>query len=285
MLTNRFFVGDCVEVMRSFPFERIDCAMFSPPYWGLRDYEVENQIGLEKSFSRYIENLVKVCREIKRILKRQGNLWIVLGDTFSSKQKLLIPHRVAIALQRDGWICRGDIVWYKPNVIPSSAKDRLTVSKEFIFHFVRSRKYYFDLNSIREPCETNWRKRESKRETYKGKFKGFGEKAEKFGSPRARSERGSYKIGSRLLGKTPRDVCFVNTRPYSGAHFAVYPKKLCVLPIKATCPPFGVVLDPMCGSGTTCIVARRLGRQWIGIDLNPEYIEIARKRMKEEFGS
>jgi len=537
--------------MKTFPDESIDMAMFSPPYWGLRDYGVDGQLGLESHPQQYIEHLAEGCREIKRILKKTGSMWINLGDTYCNvsskggigeirrtgkndnvmlaqrrstyqgeksnwlqpKQKLLIPHRVAIALQDDGWILRNDAVWFKRNHMPSSVKDRLSNSFEFVFHFVKQRHYYYDLDAIRESHKTanelltrktkpfgkkgnrNYRNAPVT-ESYGGKFAGFGEEAEKYGSPRARNERyktnnphvmrdspseyvplnperptdlshpqgknpgdilaydSKYqlkqhgqtlqaftreqsiverrrqsrleaeqlfpddpkkqqeyinfihdhdshpmgknpsdviKIGmhhgssltkgrathyegqiieSNLLGKNPSDFWEVNTQPSNDywcpncknfvkmrnmkcpicdtkveAHFAVYPETLCELPIKATCPQWicqkcgkprmritkvlehytqqwgqrkskpwfndkrempqkviyeskvdtvgwsscdckavfdnGIVLDPLCGSGTTLVVAQKLGRRWIGIDLNQTYVEMAKKRLSE----
>ena len=153
---NQVLVGDCIEVMNTFPPESIDMVMFSPPYWGLRDYHVDGQFGLEDTWQEYVEHMRQVGRAIWRILKKEGNLYIVLGDTFMKKHKLGLPWRVRFALNEDGWISRGDIIWHKPNAMPSSVKDRLNTTYEVILHLVKQRKYYYDLDAIREPHKTKY---------------------------------------------------------------------------------------------------------------------------------
>jgi DNA modification methylase len=349
---NQILCGDCVEVMKTLHDESFDLTMFSPPYWGLRDYGVKGQIGLEEHPIKYIQKMVEVCKQVKRLLKKTGSMYLVMGDTYwgggqgrgyggkndwkpelgnfypsiahgkksnwlQPKQLLGIPWHVAIALQEDSWILRNDIIWYKPNHMPSSVTDRLTNAYEHIFHFVKSRKYYYDLGAIRErpisirPSGNKERKpclqprdthvgRSIPWSPYKGKFEGLREKAEAFGSPRARNERAIIKQGmhhgSSLTkgrachyegqhiegsanGKNPADFVNITTQPFKGAHFAVYPEQVCIRPIKSSCPSSGIVLDPMCGSGTTLAVAKKLGRKYLGIELNPKYIAIAVKRL------
>jgi DNA modification methylase len=514
-----------MEVMREFPAESIDMVMFSPPYWGLRDYGEKSitiwgdtdcehewtrhvkpkergsygknswmrpsrnaeakwvpqissfcvkcgawkgQLGLEPTWHMYVDHMRQISREIKRVLKKTGSMYIVLGDTYAGshcgkgdktlfqnyrrikvagnlydkpspqakaidyKPKCLmgIPWRVAFALIEDGWILRNDIIWHKPNAMPSSVKDRLTQTYEHIFHFVKARRYYYDLDAIREPHKTafasfNLRVGDVKRgkggisafgelkaskeevenyvypesgrmrrliqrlyeiakqirgqSSYKGKnadLKGWKEacsnakayrdalkileqeekltdKERKFlrdytqnhlGHPLGknpgdviskrvkanlehflpRGSGGHYTYGGidskagkhkhplgknpgdvvltkhdlavnrvgnfsytdplhikayNIKGKNPGDYWSVCTKPFKGAHFAVYPEGICVKPILSSCPPNGIVLDPMCGSGTTLVVAKKLGRKYIGIDINPEYVDIAIERL------
>lgn len=283
------------------------------------------QLGLEPDFRMYVKHVVEIGREIKRVLKKNGSWYLNLGDTYASslgrhggrtvydrltknnrdspgdegrppvpkgmaKCKLLIPYRVALALIDDGWICRNDITWYKPNAMPSSVKDRLTCQTERIFHFVKSRKYYYDLDAIREPYSMATIKRISQPNVFnqRGGFKqdilnpkieglrpNFNQPAEMVKSIARR-----YALGINLKGKNPGDLWEICTRPFPKVHFAVYPPQLLLRPILSSCPPDGIVLDPMVGSGTTCAVAKALGRKWIGIDLNENYVNIARKRIE-----
>ncbi|MCJ7631754.1 site-specific DNA-methyltransferase, partial [Candidatus Bathyarchaeota archaeon] len=215
------------------------------------------------------------------------------------------------------WILRNDIIWNKPNHMPSSVTDRLTNAYEHIFHFVKNRKYYYDLDAIRvKPTSIRGSGNKERKPSlqprnshvgrsipwspYKGKFKEFKEESEKYGSPRARNERIVNKVGmhhgSSLTkgrachyegqriegsqkGKNPADFWDITTKPFKGAHFAVYPEEVCIRPIKSSCPPDGIVLDLMCGSGTTLVVAKKLGRRYIGIELNGNYVVIAKKRL------
>lgn len=356
---NQILCGDCLEVMKDFPDESIDMVMFSPPYWGLRDYGVEGQIGLEEHPRVYVAHMVEVCREVKRVLKKHGSMYVVLGDTYCGshsgygdyrhankrsisktflyntveksqskfkdkdgwlqpKQKLLIPSRVAIALQEEGWILRNDIVWHKPNHMPSSVKDRLSNAYEHVFFFVKARRYYYDLDAIRQPhtsvkdlgrkrLDTKTPKHDLAVKLGAGKIgpSGYLVQHPKGKNPgdvlysldgrdlgtnvgekgKVVDRKDQWRPQTRLLrldGKNPGDFWSVNTKPFKGAHFAVYPEDICINPIKASCSKNGVVLDPMCGSGTTCVVAQKLGRKWIGIELNPEYVEIAKKRLMQQ---
>lgn len=424
---NQIVCGDCLETMRTFPDDCIDLVMFSPPYWGLRDYGVKGQLGLEPHPNMYVAHMVEVCREVKRVLKKSGSMYIVLGDTYCGggthhgkwkesgkhrlkkgndymsseepqassnlgmdgkwlqpKQKLLIPARVAIALQEDGWILRNNIIWNKPNHMPSSVKDRLTNAYEHIFFFAKSRRYYYDLDAIREPHTSIPDLKNKERTKKRGptqadltphgpyakathdRVKSMHNKGKNPGDIvservvanlehfRSKGSGGHFDFGGldskeakheHIGGKNPADFWSINTQPFKGAHFAVYPETICKRPIKASCPAqickkcgkpqsrivkknltdtegwgkatkqhttipistirngkgrmgtskietlgwskcscdagfeAGIVLDPMCGSGTTCVVAQKLGRRWIGIELNPEYVEIAKKRL------
>jgi len=491
-------VGDCRAVMAKWPAESIDFVMFSPPYYGLRDYgkrveavwggspdcehrwltervslvhenrnfqqgtqeEVHGkkattyikkydgrtagfcvkcgawrgQLGLEPSWQMYVGHLMEICGEVKRVLKPTGSMFIVIGDTYAGgsghstnglhgrygecgkpqdaarpqrkaygiRPKCLIgiPWRLALALIDDGWILRNDIIWYKPNHMPSSVKDRLTNSYEHIFHFVKQRKYHYDLDAIRIPHKTI--ESEQRRQAWdkpvrydekghaglqrngrarqellhpKGKNPGdvvssdskFLKHDVRTASPGARGiltlkegklttevKRALHNVGQYLkdkrkesglsfdelealtgvkrttlehyfrtdfsgqalpsrqtwdllkpllglgdyddfireeihgalpqphpLGRNPGDFWSICTKPFKEAHFAVYPAEICVMPILSSCPPGGIAVDPMVGSGTTCAVAKALGRHFIGIDLNSEYVEIARKRIQQ----
>lgn len=531
---GKIIQGDCIEVMREMPAKSVDMVMFSPAYWGLRDYGSETvtvwggtpncehkwsefvkpkergsygksswespsrnvevkwkpqksnfcakcgawrgQLGLEPHPQMYINHMVTVCREVRRVLKKTGSLYLNLGDTYGThtskrsgqfgkeikkgfddvftrkrtrvgftpnfvmeKNLLLIPTRVAIALQEDGWILRNDIVWHKPNAMPSSVKDRLTTTWEHIFHFVQARRYYYDLDAIREPhkSDTLYRVRLWKGKDYNIKSPFFGKQAcltEKCAHPKGKNPGDVFRSDSKFLkydvktaspggrgvrtikegklttfvrqrildvgaylkrklkesgyktkgladiigikkttldhyfrtdftgqaipprpvwealkpllklgnyddfineevrsalpqphpkGRNPGDFWSICTKPFKGAHFAVYPKEICVKPIKSSCPTQvcrkcgkpriktikpkaelsedgridfdviwsgckcnagfepGIVLDPMCGSGTTLVVAHKLGCRFIGIELNPDYVEIAKKRLRK----
>ncbi len=295
--------GNCLEVLKRFDENSIDCCVTSPPYWGLRDYGVDGQLGLESTPDEYVQKLVDVFREVKRILKDEGTLWLNLGDSYTgsnyagiednkaagkgSKKTVVkerpnkvvkglkpkdlvgIPWRVAFALQADGWYLRSDIIWYKPNPMPESVRDRPTKAHEYIFLLAKSRKYYFDNDAIREdPKPTS------------GVING----APLMGKHRRveggrKTQRREYK---EIKGANKRSVWIVSTKPFSEAHFATFPPDLIEPCILAGCPSGGIVLDPFFGAGTTGLVAMRNGRQYIGVELNEEYIEIAEKRLQAE---
>lgn len=422
--TNQIHQGDAVEVLQEIPESSIHMAMCSPPYYGLRDYGVDGQIGLEETIDEYIQQLVTVGEELKRVLRRDRNWWLNLGDTFSGgggvggkpddwddmhnddlypenpvgrstflprKNKGLIPHRVAIALQEAGWVVRGDCVWAKPNPMPHPVEDRLHEHKEFVFHLTPDPDYWFDLDSIREPHKQRSIERRGRPD-----FNTSGTRADAYPT----RENDEY-IGTEPEdalhpnGKNPGDIFEIAVKAFPEAHFAVYPPELCERPIKGTCPPLvcaecgtpychdiesipawerdpesvereqlkkalerfeasgleekhlfavrskgfsdaaagkmqsgagrntdeverlaaeakdvlggyfreftvsarrdegwskacdcetdetesGIVLDPFAGAGTTCLVAKRLGRRFIGIDLNPDYVAMGQERV------
>ena len=297
--------------MKDLPDRSIQCVVTSPPYWGLRDYGVKKQLGLEKTPEEYVENMVKVFREVKRVLKDDGTLWLNLGDSYAGstgqtggkglntyqkeanatnsmmkpskinglkpKDLCMIPARVAIALQADGWWLRQDIIWHKPNPMPESVTDRCTKSHEFIFLLTKSAKYYYDNNAIREPVSDVSLKRAE-----------YGWDCDRPSTKNA-SMNGegihTKKMGNRFVnpdGRNKRSVWTITTKPYKDAHFAVFPPTIPELCIKAGSKEGDTVLDPFFGSGTTGWVAQRLGRQWIGIELNAEYIKIAEKRFAQK---
>jgi DNA modification methylase len=297
-LVNKIHTKDSIKFMKRLPDKSIDFCMTSTPYWQLRDYGIKDQIGQEKTPEEYIWNLVAVFRELKRILNETGSFYLNLGDTYVGtdncsrkswkkvKQLALIPSRVAIALQEDGWILRNDICWHKPNGLPSSVKDRLTNRWEHIFHFVKQRKYYYNLDAIREPQKKNSIKRVMYRMKLQArtgrpmteKSKYFNEEAGKFGMSGFLTGR-SLKSVLNLKGKNPGDVWNITVKPLSVPHFAVYPEEVCIRPIKSSCPPGGIVFDPFAGSGTTLVAAKKLGIRFIGCDLNPGYVKLANERL------
>ena len=335
---NKILQGDSLEVLRTLPSESVDCAITSPPYWALRDYGVEGQLGLEPTFQEYITKLCDIFDEVKRVLKKEGTCWVNLGDTYSGNkegktdnkvsdylketstgihkkatitEKCLcqIPSRFSIEMTNRNWILRNTIIWHKKNAMPSSVLDRLTNKYEQVFFFTKSKKYYFNVDSIRVPFETSEKRPDGivrQREYgYEGKFAVTN--AESFGSPRARNSRKynskentedrdleeiSIKMGTRRppgndyerneKGKNPGDVWTLTSQPFPEAHFATFPEKLIVPMIKSGCPEKGIVLDIFMGAGTTALVAKKLGRNYVGIELNPAYIEIANERLKQD---
>jgi DNA modification methylase len=421
--TNDINQGDAAERLAEMPAASVHCVMTSPPYFGLRDYGVDGQIGLDDSLDEYIADLLDVASELRRVLREDGSWWLNLGDTFAGswgaqsksdeanqrdrdaypgknparsgtlrrKSKMLVPHRVAIALEDAGWIVRADCPWVKPNPMPHPVKDRLHEHKEFIFHLTPEPDYWFDLDAVREPHQESSVQRASR--SY---FEASGTDADAYPTRESDEYIGTEPEDAlHPNGKNPGDVFEVSVKPFPEAHFAVYPPELCETPIKASCPPTvcaecgtpyerqtadvpvwerdrstiereqlrkaldrfeesdlsvdhleaarakgfsdaaagkqqigagrntdevdrlaaeakrvlggyfreitmtahetvgwsqacdcasdateaGIVLDPFAGAGTTCLVAKRLGRRFVGIDLNPEYVAMAQRRV------
>ena len=300
--------GDCLELLKTMESESIQTCITSPPYWGLRDYGNDNQIGLEKTPEAYVEKMVSVFQEIKRVLKEDGTVWLNLGDSYMSsggasrhhgytdpkysngrkiehfepqayphdiikpKDIVGIPWRVALALQSDGWYLRQDIIWAKGNPMPESVKDRCTKSHEYLFLLTKNKKYYFDYEAIKETSvdyEASYKRYES----------GFGGKKNQ---SLKESGYGQTKvIGRRKFDgkRNKRSVWNVNTQPCKEAHFAVMPQKLVKPCVLAGSRKGDKILDPFAGAGTVGMVASRHERDFIGIELNAEYIEIAEKRI------
>jgi len=258
--------GDALTVLSSLPDASVNCCVTSPPYFGLRDYGVEGQLGLEASPAEYVGNLRALFAQVRRVLADDGTFWLNLGDSYNAynnnrgpsksfsaatdvarndcnpgltvkdlpaKNLLGIPWRVAFALQDDGWILRNDIIWAKPNAMPESVTDRLSTKHEHLFLFAKSPRYWFDLNPIRSETTPN------------------------------------------VLGGNPGDVWSINTKGFPAAHFAVMPSALAERAIQAGCKPGGTVLDPFSGSGTTGLAAARHGRKYVGVDLNAEYLDLS----------
>jgi len=302
MKLNHTYQGDSLEVLKTFPDEAVNCVVTSPPYWGLRDYGVDGQLGLEKTPEEYVEKMVTLFREIRRVLRKDGTLWLNLGDSYNAgrngghsggqKQASLdrhkgidksganvdglkpkdlvgIPWRVAFALQADGWYLRQDIIWHKPNPMPESVTDRCTKSHEYIFLLSKSAKYFYDADAIKEKAVgERW----------------GGNKPMNVNNSKDRENIHNGLTRERNMEfetRNKRSVWTINTQTYKEAHFAVFPPKIPELCIKAGSKEGDVILDPFFGSGTTGWVAQRLGRQWIGIELNEDYIELASKRFKQ----
>ena len=263
-------LGDCLASLQTLPDGSIDCCVTSPPYWGLRDYGVDGQLGLEKTPEEYVANMVAVFREVRRVLKEDGTLWLNLGDSYATGKQLVgIPWRVAFALQADGWYLRQDIIWHKPNPMPESVRDRCTKAHEYIFLLAKAPRYYFDSEAMKEPSVT-------------GGAAGLGfypNRAVAMGRNPSGNESKDPRQGTRPMSRNRRSVWKVTTRPYKGAHFAVYPPELIRPCIKAGCRPGGTVLDPFGGSGTTAQVAIEEGRKAIICELNPEYAALAEQRI------
>lgn len=259
-------LGDAIEVARSLPSESIDCIVTSPPYFGQRNYGVGGQYGLERDPAEYIETMRAVFSELRRVLADDGTLWLNLGDTTHKKNLLMIPARVALALQGDGWILRSDVIWHKRNALPEPVKDRPSRRHEHIFMFTKTRNNYFDLDSIRVP--------HTSQETH-GKFSTDWRDRPTNGSTKSGAGVGGRVMGFSEKGKNPGDVWAYSTGVFKGAHFATFPVDIPERAILAGCKPGGTVLDPFSGSGTTGMVAKQLGRRYVGIDISEDYLKMS----------
>ena len=350
---GKIFQGDSLQVLKQMPDESVNCCVTSPPYWGLRDYGVEGQMGLEKTPEEYVSKLVSIFREVYRVLRNDGTLFLNLGDSHAGswgdsgnrpersgvnqgqrtrkteyfdrnghpikntpatisalknsslglKPKDLcgIPWMLAFALRNDGWYLRQDIIWHKPNAMPESVKDRCTKAHEYIFLLSKSARYYYDHEAILEPvCDASIAREDRNSYPNHQRAKAFP------GQPQSRDRRNgairSYKKSGNLKRKqnhnpnsnfgvsipwegakrNKRSVWNISTKPFSGAHFAVFPPDLIEPCILAGCPQGGTVLDPFFGSGTTGVVAYKLDRKFIGIELSQKYLDdIAIPRIKK----
>lgn len=278
---NAILCGDAEETLRTVPVATIDCVVTSPPYYRQRDYAGESrQVGLERSPQAYVDRLVKIFREARRAMKPTGTLWVVIGDKYHDGELLGMPWRLALALKDDGWLLRADCIWHKPNAMPSSAKTRPTVDHEYVFFFTASRDYYYDADAIREPHVTF-----SEQSRMRGGRRHFFQRG---GTPEAGKNGGSVNLHDgrwdqafHPLGRNKRTVWSIPLSKFRQAHFAVFPESLVETCIKAGSPPGGLVLDPFSGSGTTAVVAHRLGRNYLGIDCVTEYCDMARRRLPE----
>ena len=300
--------GDCLEVLPTLEAQSVHCVVTSPPYFGLRDYGVDGQLGLEETPAAYVAKLVGVFREVRRVLRDDGTVWLNLGDSYASgevgrhdsvqanqgrdwsgtrkakerkqarpvtglaqKQLLGIPWRVAFALQDDGWILRSDIIWAKSNPMPESVKDRPTKAHEYIFLLAKQPRYYYDADAVREDL--------ARPELITRKRRVGPTAARPVGE---RNDQGRIVDYANPEDRNRRSVWTVSTTPYKGAHFAVFPPKLIEPCVLAGCPEGGVVLDPFAGSGTTGEVAIKHERRFVGIELNPEYIKLAEARLNSQ---
>ena len=260
--------GDAYDVAQRMASGSVDCIITSPPYYGLRDYGSEGQYGLEESPAAYIETMRDLFAELRRVLADDGTLWLNIGDSYGPDKSLLgIPWQTALALRDDGWTVRNAIIWAKPNAMPDGVPDRLSGRYEHVFLFSKSRRYWFDLDSIREPAITADRT---------GSRASFKNSADNQHVPQwSRSKVGSAGMPLNELGRNPGDVWEISTQPFSAAHFAVMPVTLAQRCVLAGCKPGGVVLDPFNGSGTTGLAAQKTGRKYVGIDLNSEYLDLS----------
>jgi len=293
-----FWIGDALGCLRRIPDTSVNCVVTSPPYWGLRDYGVPGQIGMERTPEEYVQRLVEVFREVRRVLRNDGTLWLNLGDSYADggrggggafmrerrdgawhhraalngwrsappglKHKDLagIPWRVAFALQADGWYLRSDIIWHKPNAMPESVTDRPTRSHEYVFLLTRAEKYQYNAAAISEPVSRG----------YMGSSFTNGKTAIH------QSNRASEKQRVEKVSRNIRSVWAIPTEPFAGAHFAVMPTALAEKCILAGCPPGGTVLDPFGGAGTVTVAAMKHNRDSVYVDINPDYAGIALDR-------
>ena len=263
--------GDALTAIRQLQDESIHCCVTSPPYWQLRDYGVEGQIGQEPTPEEYVEKLVKVFREVRRILKPDGTLWINIGDKYEKKQLLGLPWQLALALQTDDWVLRSEVIWHKPNGMPESVKDRPVVSHEHIFMFTKSSTYYYGLNDIREPYVPGAKLVRSRKSAF-GKA--------------LRGNIGGHGNGPEFLvldprGKNIRTVWTINVGNSTSDHSAMFPLELAERCIKAGCPKGGTALDCFSGHATTGVAAIANERQYVGIEINCQYNKFARNRLDE----
>ncbi len=297
--------GDCRETMRKWAKEGVKAqtCVTSPPYFGLRDYGRDGQIGMEETPEEYISEMVEVFRCVRDVLADDGTVWLNIGDSYcnsngfaraspeyqregrnnmpandrkldklhatglKTKDLIGIPWMLAFALRADGWYLRQDIIWHKPNPMPESVQDRCTKAHEYIFLLSKSQKYYYDHEAIKDPVKQDWGTRDRTEGKYHNEGSGL--------QPHSGLEK-SYEMANK------RSVWTVNTKPYAGAHFAVFPQELIEPCILAGAPVGGIVLDPFMGSGTTAQVAQNLGRQYIGCELNTDYKPLQDKRVAQQ---
>ena len=329
--------GACEDVLRDIPYESVDCVITSPPYWNQRDYYVEEEdrhllLGNESSHQEYVGNLVCILAEVRRVLKKEGSLWLNLGDKYVNKNLMGIPWRVAIAMQDNGWILRNDIIWDQMKGT-QSARDRLRDIYEHVFHFVKQKKYYYEAREIRIPPPVRARNRagtmisatgvsgkkyreqiavstelsatekeqalqaleDTIEEMRQGKVVDFrmtirghqrtyhSNDGKVSGRAKELESKGYFILKMRSSGHLPSDIWRIvpEDKWRKDAHYAVFPEELLINPIKATCPPNGIVLDPFCGTGSAACAALNLGRRAIGIDISEHYLQIAESRVQE----
>lgn len=328
---NRIHNLNCIEGLKLLPDNCVDCCVTSPPYFGLRDYGTEEQIGMEQTPDEFVDKLLQVFSEVKRVLKPEGTLWLNLGDSYGGsgrgpagnlngdehsmhekhkpfksltvkpKDLIGVPWMVAFALRANGWYLRQDIIWNKPNPMPESVTDRCTKSHEYIFLLSKSQKYFYDAESIRTALKDESIARLAQDiENQTGSSRVPGKTNGRMKAVRKEFKPNEAGSGSGLKGHSgyfnaegelncrdtanKKSVWTVTTKPFKEAHFATFPEELILDCIKAGCPIDGVVLDPFMGAGTTALVSRKLNRNYIGFELNPDYISIANKRLHDELG-
>ena len=277
-IRDRVLCGDALELLREMPNGFVDCVVTSPPYFQQRDYGNSRQIGSESTPAEYVEKISRVFQEIRRIIRPTGTVWLNLGDKFKNGNLLGMPWRVAHQLMDEGWLLRNEIIWHKPNAMPSSAKNRLTVDHETIFFFASATGYFYDADAVREPHVTF--STESKMKggrRHFGKRGGTPEKGKNVGNSNLHDGRWDQAFHPK--GRNKRTVWSVSLSKFRKAHFAVFPTDLVETCIRAGCPEKGIVLDPFCGSGTTLTVAKSLNRSFVGVDCSPEYCEMSEQRL------
>lgn len=329
---NKIYSLNCIDGLKLLDDESVNCCITSPPYYGLRDYGVDGQIGLEPTPEKYVKKIIEVFREVRRVLRRDGTLWLNLGDSYSGSGKgaatypdnakkykqgtsrgmvgatnttktvgdcepknlLGIPWRVAFDLQADGWYLRQDIIWSKPNPMPESVTDRCTKSHEYIFLLSKSPKYYFNNEAIKEKVSPSTVERMSQDiENQQGSNRVPGKTNGNMKAVLPRYGGNKYTENPEIFNRTKsgnaydfrpyrnkRDVWTVSTKPFKEAHFATFPEDLITPCVLAGCPEQGIVLDPFMGTGTTAVVSAKYQRNFIGFELNPEYVEIANRRIE-----
>jgi DNA modification methylase len=276
---NAILCGDALEQLQRLPPQAIDTVVTSPPYYRQRDYTCDVQLGHEATPAKYVQRLVDILAECRRVLRDSGSLWIVIGDKYCDGRQLGIPWRVALALVDTGWILRSDIIWHKPNAMPSAVKTRPTTDHEYVFFLTKSRQYYYNADAIREPHVTfteQSRMRGGRRHFFRRD--GTPENGKNGGSSNLHAGRWDQAFHPK--GRNKRTVWSIPLSKFREAHFAVYPEQLVENCLRAGCPPRGVVLDPFLGSGTTAVVARRLERDFVGIDCVPAYCRMAEERLR-----
>ncbi len=275
---NLIVAGDAKEALTQMPSASVNMIVTSPPYFGQRDYGASAQVGMEERPADYIANLVAIFNAARAGLRSGGTLWLNLGDKYAQGRLLGMPWRVALALVDDGWILRSDIIWQKPNAMPSSVSSRPTVDHEYMFMFSKSAAYHYDADAIREPHVTfSDKSRMSGGRNHLGKRGGTPEVGKNGGS--SNLHNGRWDQAFHPLGRNKRTVWQVSLSKFREAHFAVFPEKLIEPCILAGCPKDGLVLDPFFGSGTSGVVALKNGRRFVGIDINPEYCAMAQARL------
>ena len=273
--------GDAFTELKKLPSSIVDVAVTSPPYFGQRDYNHPEQLGSESDPEQYISRLAAIFKECRRVMTPSSTLWLNLGDKYCDGQLLGMPWRVALALQKEGWLLRSDIIWFKPNAMPSSVKNRPTPDHEYLFMFANGADYYYDADAIREPHVTfSERSRMMGGRNHFGKRGSTPEAGKNGGNPNLHNARWDQAFHPN--GRNKRTVWEIPLSKYPEAHFAVYPEKLVEPCILAGSCRGALTLDPFLGSGTTAIVASRLGRRFLGIDCNEEYCALARKRLRQE---
>ena len=314
MELDTIYTGDCLEILKTLPDESVHCCVTSPPYYALRDYGIDGQIGRESTPTEYIARLTEVFSEVRRVLRSDGTLWIVISDTYAgtgsngtyvdpknpiarsgqntalnhkvegckSKDMIGIPWLLAFALRDSGWYLRNDIIWVKGNPMPESVKDRCSRCYEHIFLLSKSKKYFFDYQAISEPLAPATIARMKRGNSGNSKYNQLVPGQPHPQSLNRKREYGEITDDMIKPYRNKRDVWQINTVQYRGAHYAAYPPKLVETCLLAGCPEGGIVLDPFMGSGTTGMVAQNMNRHFVGIELNPDFTELAYKRIRGE---